>query len=207
MTRWSTLIDLEHETAHLGELIEQEAPGEAIEAEFDLRSIQYFGFTRHELKEQVPRVVLSGLEDWYFEEVMDLGQRHGFDFEEKAGKEEISIYDDGGYVVPQWVYFAEMLIAKECGFFPTTQDEISAVKLNREARRFEEELRRQRQRPRPEDAEREQVFGKPVREIKPGSIVARVTMNREKSTRSVREVRVEVRPRDRRFSHEPPKRS
>lgn len=196
MSRWSTLIDLEHETVRLDELIAQGAPDQAIEEEFDRCCMLYFDFTRHELTQEVSRVVLSGLYDWGYYQILDLGERHGFDFADKAMNEELSQFDLYRYPIYSWMYFAEMLIAKECGFFPTTQDEIGTVKLNRDARRFEEELRRQRQRPRPEDAERERVFGKAVREIKPGSIVAR--MNKGKGTSSVREVRIEVRPRGRR---------
>jgi hypothetical protein len=192
------------ETADLGDLIEKEAPDEVIEAEFDRRCMQYFGFARHELTDSVPAVVLSGLEDWYYEEVLHLGQRHGFDFRDKARNEELSMSDDVWNVIPQWPYFAEMLIAKECGYFPSTSVELATMKLNRDTRRFEEEMRRQRQQPRPEILEREQVFGKRQRDIKPGTIVA--PLAKGKGTKGAREIRIEVRPRDRRPPSGPSKR-
>lgn len=199
MSRWSTLVDLEYETAYLGELIENGAPDEVIEAEFDRRCMLHFGFTRGELTSSVPPVVLSGFEDWYYEEVLNIGQRHGFDFRDKVRNEEISMFEEVWNVIPQWVYFAEMLIAKECGYFPSTPVEIASVKLNRDARRFEEQMRRDRQKPRPEILEREQVFGKRQRDIKPGTIVAPLTKGN--GTRGPREIRIEVRPRDRRPPH------
>ncbi|MGC5781755.1 hypothetical protein [Methylobacterium sp. NFXW15] len=203
MNHRSNLIDLEFETARLGELLEQQAPEDAIEAECDRVCMQYFGYTRHELTQQVPAIPLAGLDEWYYDEVLDLGERHGFDFREKKGSREHSIYRDVGYVVEQWVYIAEMLIAKECGFFPSTFEEIATVKMNREARVFEEAIRREKQKPRRESLELAKVFGERPREIKPGTIVA--TPVKGKGAKPGREVRIEVRSRDRRPLPMPPK--
>lgn len=204
MDRPGNLIDLEHETAYFGELIEKGAPQYVIDAEFDRLCMEHFKYTRSELTGEVPAVVLRDLDSWKYEEALNLGDRHGFDFAEKAGDEEEFLDEDAGYVIEQWVYFAEMLIAKECGYFPTRPEDVTAVKLNRDARRFEEHIRRERQRPRTEAVERERVFGKPERSLKPGTIVTPATKG--KNSRGGREIIVEVRPRDRRPPHSPPKR-
>lgn len=204
MDRPANLIDLEHETAYFGELIEKEAPQHAIDAEFDRLCMEHFRYIRSELTGQVPAAVLCDLDSWSYEEVLNLGYRHGFDFAEKAGKEEYFLDRHVRYVIVQWVYFAEMLIAKECGYFPTSPEDVTAVKLNRDARRFEEHVRRERQKPRTEALEREQVFGKDERTLRPGTIVA--PGSKGKDSRGIREIRVEVRPRDRRPPHGPPKR-
>ena len=196
MNRWNTLIDLEHETAYLGELVEKEAPEHLINQEFDRVCLEYFKYTIHELTDRVPEAVLSGFDDWSYEEIIALGARHNFDFAEKAGDEKLSMYDDSGFVIAQWEYFAEMLIAKECGYFPSTPEEIIAVNLTRDARRFEDHVRRERQKPRPEILEREQVFGKRQRDIKAGTIVA--PLAKGKGTKGPREIQIEIRSRDRR---------
>lgn len=187
MSRWSTLIDLEHETAYFGSLIDQEASDELIEKEFDRLSLMYFGYTRKELKEQVPLVVLGGFEEWYYEEIIELGARHGYDFADKASNKEIGFTENGFFVISQWMYFAEMLIAKECGFFPTTTDEIVKVKLDRDAKKFQNELLRQRQRPSEYDQERERVFG--PSSIREGTIITPKTKHKPSIGR---EIKVEV---------------
>lgn len=186
------VIDLEKETAFLGALIEQNAPGREIEAEADLQCRRYLGFTRTELTEQVPQSVLGGLDDWAYEEIIWLGLRHGFDFCHKADTSELPPDFDGGCVIDQWVYFAEVLIAKECGFFPTDPADLARIKLDREAAKFQDVLRRQKQRPRTDHLEREKVFG-PTINIKPGVIIA--PKAKGKDARGQREVRVEVLPR------------
>ena len=190
MTLTGMLIDLAHETAYFEKLIEDDAPDAQIEAEFDRLCMQYFKYTRSELTGEVPRVVLSGLDDWCYDEIIDLGARHGFDFGDRAGDRRVQGPYDSDYVILQWVYFAEMLIAKECGYFPTTSDEVAKVKLDREATKFQAELRRQRQRPREDALERDQVFGKDIRTLKPGMISPLNLKGKNRTGRG--EVKVEV---------------
>ena len=185
MTNWTNLIDLEHETQYFEELLERDAPDEFVKAEYDRLCMCYFGFTKEELNGQVPQIVMDDFENWYFEEVINLGQRHGFDFEEKKGDKQVTRFFDGGYVVGQSAYFAEMLIAKECGFFPSTPDELATVKLERQAKEFQAELLRQRQRPKQDARERAEVFGEGSPKLRAGMITAPVGKGKDGRSRTV----------------------
>ncbi|MCJ2030742.1 hypothetical protein MKK50_15305 [Methylobacterium sp. J-043] len=148
----------EIEAAHFIELLDTDAPETSVAAAFDKLCMTHFGYTRAELVEPVPCAVLSGLDDWSYEEVLALGQRHGCDFRDLI--EDVELDPDYGVLPTGWEFWAEMLIAKEAGLLPTTSEQRMKVKFDRDAKQFQELARRQRARPAVDPNEAERVFGR-----------------------------------------------
>jgi hypothetical protein len=143
------LTRLSEKTNFLFALEKARASQDEITAAFDQLCYVLFGFVEDELLASLTPSDEQWLDGCYYEDVVELGMRNGYDFEDCRT-------EDG--LCACWYGLAYMLLAKEKGLFPTTEEQLNAVSLRREAARFAIKNRSDRQRPR-DDRELTKVFG------------------------------------------------